>query len=99
MGTTGANLEFHAHVLATCSTGNMRSLNSLEVKAKVEPILPGITHDMLRLCNITVEFGDNSNPDYSQWKWTGMSQTKEHEHDLSGLSKWAKLRPTKKNSL
>merc|ERR1712233_248093 len=31
--TKSSNLEFHAHVLNTCRTGNMRSLDSLEIKA------------------------------------------------------------------
>ena len=94
----GTMHEIHQHVLATCSTGNLsgklRSVNSLEVKAEVQSVLTTelatVAPDILKLCNISVEFGDKGDSDYNKWTWTGEAKKTKQERN-GWFTNWIEL--------
>lgn len=95
---TGEIMEFFPHQLGRCSRENLRSVSSLWVAAEVvesqTPLLDTfIPYNELALCHISVNFGDTSNKDHSQWDWTGKNKTSLNGPG-KGVTSWLELTPT-----
>ena len=84
--------DFFADELGKCArVGKLGSVDQLFVQAEVQAgdfldALKG--HDVLKLCKIKVEFGFESQSDFSQWNWSGEEKTHGNSENNIGQTNW-----------
>ena len=89
----GATETWFGEELLSCNGPRFRPIEGLDVRFHTNTWGWNLHHDELRLCSITVQFGEPGTPGYSKWQWDGGDMYNAHYTGLfNSESNWVTMR-------